>query len=72
MAESCAATLQRLGADFGPTTIVDTLSIAQRQLVEIARAVPPALLRHMASKTPPPIWFGSSPGLTPAGCFHFE
>jgi ribose transport system ATP-binding protein len=39
MAKSCAATLQRLGADFGPGTIVETLSIAQRQLVEIARAV---------------------------------
>jgi len=39
MAESCAGTLQRLGADFGPTTIVESLSIAQRQLVEIARAV---------------------------------
>src|SRR5262245_55282336 len=35
MAESCAATLQRLGADFGPSTIVESLSIAQRQLVEI-------------------------------------
>ncbi|SEB22165.1 sugar ABC transporter ATP-binding protein [Variovorax sp. YR216] len=39
MAESCTATLKRLGADFGPTTIVESLSIAQRQLVEIARAV---------------------------------
>jgi ribose transport system ATP-binding protein len=39
MAASCAATLQRLGADFGPSTLVETLSIAQRQLVEIARAV---------------------------------
>ncbi len=39
MAASCAATLQRLGADFGPATRVETLSIAQRQLVEIARAV---------------------------------
>ena len=39
MAKSCAATLQRLGADFGPSAMVATLSIAQRQLVEIARAV---------------------------------
>jgi ribose transport system ATP-binding protein len=39
MGSACAATLQRLGADFGPATRVATLSIAQRQLVEIARAV---------------------------------
>ncbi|MDB5732660.1 MAG: transporter, partial [Variovorax sp.] len=39
MAASCEATLQRLGADFVPSTRVETLSIAQRQLVEIARAV---------------------------------
>ena len=39
MTAACAGTLQRLGADFGPTTVVSTLSIAQRQLVEIARAV---------------------------------
>ncbi|MDR3518070.1 MAG: sugar ABC transporter ATP-binding protein [Azospirillaceae bacterium] len=39
MAESCRAVLERLGADFGPNTIVKTLSIAERQLVEIARAV---------------------------------
>jgi ribose transport system ATP-binding protein len=39
MTTACAGTLQRLGADFGPTTVVSTLSIAQRQLVEIARAV---------------------------------
>ena len=39
MAAACAATLQRLGADFGPGATVSTLSIAQRQLVEIARAV---------------------------------
>jgi len=39
MAAACKGTLQRLGADFGATTVVDTLSIAQRQLVEIARAV---------------------------------
>ena len=29
----------RLGADFGPDTVVDTLSIAERQQVEIARAL---------------------------------
>ena len=39
MAAACEATLQRLGADFGPATRVALLSIAQRQLVEIARAV---------------------------------
>jgi ribose transport system ATP-binding protein len=39
MTAACAGTLQRLGADFGPTTRVETLSIAQRQLVEIARAM---------------------------------
>ena len=31
--------LERLGADFGPETSVSTLLIAQRQLVEIARAL---------------------------------
>jgi ribose transport system ATP-binding protein len=31
--------LKRLGASFGPTTLVGSLSIAERQLVEIARAV---------------------------------
>jgi ribose transport system ATP-binding protein len=31
--------LQRLGADFGPDTPVEGLSIAQRQLVEIAKAL---------------------------------
>ena len=39
MAAACEGTLHRLGADFGPHTTVSTLSIAQRQLVEIARAV---------------------------------
>ncbi|MEM5427924.1 sugar ABC transporter ATP-binding protein [Cupriavidus oxalaticus] len=39
MASACEATLARLGADFTPNTPVHTLSIAQRQLVEIARAV---------------------------------
>src|SRR5438132_2000560 len=31
--------LQRLGADFTPDTLVDNLSIAQRQMVEIAKAL---------------------------------
>jgi ribose transport system ATP-binding protein len=31
--------LERLGADFAPNTLVDNLSIAQRQLVEIAKAL---------------------------------
>ncbi|GAB3629375.1 sugar ABC transporter ATP-binding protein [Pandoraea terrae] len=35
----CASVLQRLGARFSPHTRVDDLSIAERQLVEIARAV---------------------------------
>jgi ribose transport system ATP-binding protein len=39
MAKACETTLKRLGADFGPGTRVELLSIAQRQLVEIARAV---------------------------------
>ncbi|WP_427306431.1 sugar ABC transporter ATP-binding protein [Cupriavidus sp. H39] len=39
MARACEATLARLGADFTPRAAVHTLSIAQRQLVEIARAV---------------------------------
>lgn len=39
MAESCGETLKRLGATFGPRTLVADLSIAERQLVEIARAV---------------------------------
>lgn len=39
MAAGCQDVLNRLGADFTPTTEVSTLSIAQRQLVEIARAV---------------------------------
>ncbi|KWR90581.1 sugar ABC transporter ATP-binding protein [Cupriavidus sp. IDO] len=39
MSRACEATLARLGADFTPDTPVRALSIAQRQLVEIARAV---------------------------------
>jgi ribose transport system ATP-binding protein len=31
--------LERLGADFGPDTLVERLSIAQRQMVEIAKAL---------------------------------
>ncbi len=37
--EQVAPLLQRLGADFGPDTPVERLSIAQRQLVEIAKAL---------------------------------
>ena len=37
--DSVAPLLQRLGADFGPDTLVERLSIAQRQLVEIAKAL---------------------------------
>jgi ribose transport system ATP-binding protein len=39
MARGCEDVLKRLGATFGPTTLVGSLSIAERQLVEIARAV---------------------------------
>jgi ribose transport system ATP-binding protein len=39
MERDCEDVLKRLGASFGPTTIVGTLSIAERQLVEIARAI---------------------------------
>jgi ribose transport system ATP-binding protein len=39
MRESCRDVLQRLGATFTPSTIVAQLSIAERQLVEIARAL---------------------------------
>ncbi|MGO4331158.1 sugar ABC transporter ATP-binding protein [Cupriavidus sp. 2TAF22] len=39
MARACEPTLVRLGADFPATACVAGLSIAQRQLVEIARAV---------------------------------
>nr|WP_294507146.1 sugar ABC transporter ATP-binding protein [uncultured Rhodopila sp.] len=37
--ERVAPLLDRLGADFGPDTAVEGLSIAQRQLVEIAKAL---------------------------------
>ncbi len=39
MEAACADVLARLGAGFGPKTVVGDLSIAERQLVEIARAV---------------------------------
>ncbi len=39
MRADCQGVLDRLGATFGPTTIVSTLSIAERQMVEIARAI---------------------------------
>jgi ribose transport system ATP-binding protein len=39
MAESCRPVLERLGAPFGPQTPVGGLSIAEQQLVEIARAL---------------------------------
>lgn len=39
MEASCDDILKRLGASFGPRTVVDDLSIAERQLVEIARAL---------------------------------
>jgi len=39
MYEGCRPVLERLGAPFGPRTTVSTLSIAEQQLVEIARAL---------------------------------
>ena len=39
MYEGCRPVLERLGAPFGPETTVGTLSIAEQQLVEIARAL---------------------------------
>jgi ribose transport system ATP-binding protein len=39
MNDECRPVLQRLGAPFGPETHVGTLSIAEQQLVEIARAM---------------------------------
>ncbi len=39
MGAACAGILRRLGAGFGPATRVASLSIAERQLVEIARAL---------------------------------
>ncbi|MCB5175835.1 MULTISPECIES: sugar ABC transporter ATP-binding protein [Microvirga] len=39
MEEACGAVLDRLNVDFKPTTLVSELSMAERQLVEIARAL---------------------------------
>jgi ribose transport system ATP-binding protein len=39
MRADCQSVLDRLGATFGAGTVVSTLSIAERQLVEIARAI---------------------------------
>ena len=39
MFEGCRAAIERLGAPFKPTTLVSSLSIAEQQLVEIARAL---------------------------------
>ena len=39
MADACRPVLARLGTGFGPETMVGTLSIAEQQLVEIARAL---------------------------------
>ena len=39
MYDGCRPVLERLGAPFGPQTTVGTLSIAEQQLVEIARAL---------------------------------
>ena len=39
MEASCAPVLERLGAPFGPRALVGTLSIAEQQMVEIARAL---------------------------------
>ncbi|WP_026790838.1 sugar ABC transporter ATP-binding protein [Pleomorphomonas oryzae] len=39
MRAECQGVLDRLGATFGPATVVSTLSIAERQMVEIARAI---------------------------------
>jgi len=39
MYDGCRPVLERLGAPFGPQTLVGTLSIAEQQLVEIARAL---------------------------------
>lgn len=39
MAEECQAQLDRVGANFGPSAMVGGLSIAERQMVEIAKAL---------------------------------
>ena len=39
MVAGCADVLNRLGAEFGPNSLVADLSIAERQMVEVARAI---------------------------------
>src|SRR5690606_33051509 len=39
MQAGCEEVLRSLGAEFSPGTVVESLSLAERQLVEIARAV---------------------------------
>ena len=39
MAAGCADILTSLGATFGPRTVVGDLSIAEQQMVEVARAI---------------------------------
>ncbi len=39
METGCADVLKRLGAEFGPNSLVGDLSIAERQMVEVARAI---------------------------------
>jgi ribose transport system ATP-binding protein len=39
MVAGCADVLARLGAEFGPNSLVADLSIAERQMVEVARAI---------------------------------
>ncbi len=39
MLAGCAEVLDRLGASFGPASLVADLSIAERQMVEVARAI---------------------------------
>ncbi|AOX20887.1 sugar ABC transporter ATP-binding protein [Kozakia baliensis] len=39
MREACRPVLERLGAPFKPETLVSTLSVAEQQMVEIARAL---------------------------------
>ncbi len=39
MSEGCGPVLERLGAPFGPETLVGGMSMAEQQLVEIARAL---------------------------------
>jgi ribose transport system ATP-binding protein len=39
MVAGCADVLKRMGAEFGPNSLVGDLSIAERQMVEVARAI---------------------------------